>query len=74
MSETTDAMVIAVSEETGIISIAESGKLTRYLDAQTLRKSLDRIYTKKETMAGRVLNLNLNNLIRRRKRENEPRP
>ena len=74
MSEATDAMVIVVSEETGIISVAEGGKLTRYLDAQSLRKALDSIYTKKETMAGRVLNLNLSNLIRRRRRDNEPRP
>lgn len=71
MSETTDAMVIVVSEETGIISIAEGGKLTRYLDAQTLRKLLDRIYAKKESVAGRMLNLNT--YIRRRKRDDEPR-
>ena len=72
MSETTDAMVIVVSEETGIISIAESGKLTRYLDAQTLRIALNLIYGRKETVAGRMLNLNT--LIRRRKRNDETRP
>ena len=72
MSETTDALVIVVSEETGIISIAESGKLTRYLDAQTLRIALNLIYGRKETVAGRMLNLNT--LIRRRKRNDETRP
>jgi diadenylate cyclase len=74
MSETTDALVIVVSEETGIISIAEGGKLTRYLDAQTLRKALGQIYGRKETVAGRMLNMNLTTLIRRRKRDDETRP
>ncbi len=45
MSETTDAVVLIVSEETGIISMARGGKLTRHLDAKSLRTILEGIYT-----------------------------
>lgn len=44
LSEETDAVVIIVSEETGAISIAVSGKLIRNLNEETLRKSLDKLY------------------------------
>lgn len=40
MSETSDAVVIIVSEETGTISVAEEGMLKRHLAPQTLRKLL----------------------------------
>lgn len=44
VSETTDATVLIVSEETGIISMARGGKLTRHLDADSLRRILGDIY------------------------------
>ena len=44
VSETTDATVLIVSEETGIISMARGGKLTRYLDAKALREILEGMY------------------------------
>ncbi|MGC9124814.1 MAG: diadenylate cyclase, partial [Caldisericaceae bacterium] len=40
ISEETDAIAIVVSEETGIISIAVRGKLTRYLSPLELRGML----------------------------------
>ena len=40
MSEQCDALVLVVSEETGIISVAENGKLTRRLDGDALTKIL----------------------------------
>lgn len=40
MSEVSDAIVVVVSEETGVISIAENGKLTRNFSGVTLRKYL----------------------------------
>lgn len=44
VSETTDATVLIVSEETGIISMARGGKLTRHLDGDSLRRILGDIY------------------------------
>lgn len=44
ISEATDATVLIVSEETGIISMAQDGKLVRYLDEEKLREILGGIY------------------------------
>ena len=44
VSETTDALALIVSEETGIISVARGGKLTRHLDAKALRNILEPLY------------------------------
>lgn len=44
ITENSDAVVLIVSEETGIISIAEDGKLERFLDAKTVEKRLLDIY------------------------------
>ena len=40
ISEQCDALVLVVSEETGTISIAENGKLTRHLDGEKLAKMI----------------------------------
>ena len=40
MSEQCDALILVVSEETGTISIAENGKLSRKLDEEKLTKKL----------------------------------
>lgn len=44
ISETTDAIVLIVSEETGIMSMARGGRLTRHLDTKSLREILEGIY------------------------------
>lgn len=55
LSEVSDALVIIVSEETGVISIAEDGNLKRFLDAKTIEKILLNIYLPEETnMLGKV--------------------
>lgn len=44
ISERSDSLAIVVSEETGGISIAESGSIARYLDIKTLRQILLDMY------------------------------
>ena len=43
MSEKTDALVVVVSEETGVLSCAKGGKLIRYLDGNSLREMLEEV-------------------------------
>lgn len=60
LSEQTDALVIAVSEETGKVSVAHNGRLIRYPDAEEnsriavlrwIRKAMPRQRTTAESMA-----------------------
>lgn len=44
VTETIDVVSLIVSEETGIISIARGGKITRYADTETLKKTLNKYY------------------------------
>jgi len=44
ITENSDAIAIIVSEESGIISIAVDGNLTRFLDIKTVEKTLLNIY------------------------------
>lgn len=44
ITENSDAFVIIVSEETGIISTASEGKLSRFLDIKTVEKELLKMY------------------------------
>lgn len=48
ISESSDAISLIVSEETGIISIAIDGKLSRFLDIKTVEKTLLNIYLSQE--------------------------
>ena len=48
LSENTDAIVVVVSEETGKISIARHGTLTRNLTGESLRKALKKILAPEE--------------------------
>ena len=49
ISETTDAVTLIVSEETGIISVAREGRLSRHQDAESLRKVLSDLYARPAT-------------------------
>jgi diadenylate cyclase len=40
ITEHSDAIALMVSEETGIISMAVDGKLTRFLDVRSVEKTL----------------------------------
>ena len=45
LSEVSDAFIIVVSEETGVVSVVEEGRMTRYLSDETLREMLlERFY------------------------------
>lgn len=44
ITENSDAIAIIVSEETGIISMATDGKLSRFLDLKTVEKTLLNMY------------------------------
>lgn len=54
VSEVSDATVFIVSEETGIISMAEGGHLVRHLDEGSLRQILHRIYDVEEEKESRL--------------------
>lgn len=50
LTEQSDVIGIIVSEETGVISVAEEGRLTRYLDENTLKEILlKRLHGKQQT-------------------------
>ena len=48
ITESTDAITLIVSEETGIISTAKGGRLTRHLDRNGLEQVLTSMYQEKE--------------------------
>ncbi|MBS6564996.1 MAG: TIGR00159 family protein [Selenomonadales bacterium] len=54
MSERSDAIIIVVSEETGVISYAKEGNLHRYLDSRALRELLEQIYAQPQKPVSRL--------------------
>lgn len=48
ITENSDALTLIVSEETGVISIAQNGTLTRFLDIKTVEKTLLNLYINNE--------------------------
>ena len=55
VSENTDASVLIVSEETGIISLAKGGRLTRHMDAESIRTLLRGMYHEEHTKLWNLL-------------------
>ena len=51
LSEETDALVLVVSEETGIISVMGQGRITREIDEEKLRQYLTELYQPQKTSA-----------------------
>lgn len=49
ITEQTDAVVIVISEETGIISLARGGRLHRYMDAEKLKEQLAPLFIAKSS-------------------------
>ncbi len=48
ITEVSDALVLIVSEETGIISMAQDGRLSRFLDLKAVEKTLLNLYLTKK--------------------------
>lgn len=48
ITEASDALVIIVSEETGVISLAQNGELTRFVDVKKIEKTLLGLYLQEE--------------------------
>ena len=55
ISENTDAIVLIVSEETGIVSLARDGVLTRPLTVKALEELLNEVYTVRKSRVIRFL-------------------
>ena len=61
ISEKSDALVVVVSEVTGLISVCQEGEIARRLDEDSLRTRLQDFFTKDSTM------INIGNLIEERR-------
>lgn len=55
VSEVSDSITIIISEETGVISMAQDGKLIRYLDTKAIKDILEEIYMIKQNTKSRGL-------------------
>ena len=71
ISETTDAVVLIVSEETGIISMAREGKLTRYLDSKTLSQILMSIFNPNAPAVKRAVANRVSSIMKRKEKKHE---
>lgn len=56
ITENSDAITLIVSEETGIISMARDGKLTRFLDTKAIEKMLLNMYIPSGDEGGKKIN------------------
>ena len=65
VSEVSDSVTLVISEETGVISVAQDGSLIRYLDSKSIKDLLEDLYMVKQTGKYRGLR------IKRKGREKE---
>lgn len=57
LSEVSDSVTLVISEETGVISVAQDGSLVRYLDSKAIRDLLEDLYMVKQSGKRRVLRI-----------------
>jgi diadenylate cyclase len=69
ISESSDAVAVVVSEETGSISIAHSGRMIRRIDPERLENILIAFYRSGETPQNNLLQRIFPNLLRRKDEE-----
>lgn len=48
MSEKSDAFIIVVSEETGVISTVKNSSISRHIDSETLRNTLNKMFVEQD--------------------------
>ena len=48
ITENSDALVIIVSEETGVVSVAQNGQLTRFIETKQIEKMLLSMYLQED--------------------------
>ncbi len=65
ITESTDAVALIVSEETGIMSMAREGRLTRHMDTRSLTILLTELFTPDQSMSEWL------GILRREEREHE---
>ena len=56
LSELVDCLVVVVSEETGTVSIANGGNLTRYIEPAALLNSLQKVFKYRTTSISDIFN------------------
>ena len=71
ISETTDALVLIVSEETGVISMAREGRLTRYLDGKALTNLLMSTFSPDAPTVKRVMVDGVKTILKRKEKQHE---
>jgi len=49
LSEQCDAVIIIVSEETGVVSVAENGRIERYMTHDSLRQRIRPLFVKEKS-------------------------
>lgn len=69
ITEHSDAIALIVSEETGIISMAVDGKLSRFLDTKTVEKTLLNLYLDNGELQGKMAFLP--KILKKIKRKND---
>lgn len=66
LSERSDALIIIVSEETGVISIAENSNITRFLNREALETRLFNLYKEESTPKASIFSNIKGTLFKRR--------
>lgn len=72
VTESTDAVVLIVSEETGIISMAHAGRLTRHLDRDSLTRVMTNMYQRTPSTLLKTLGMMLQKMRAGRQKNDEP--
>lgn len=71
VSEVSDALVIVVSEETGVISVAENGNFRRFMDLKSVEKILLGVYMPQEETFRERMTRTLKHRRKEEKRDGE---